>query len=126
VKKDGTPIILLSFTRTILLADLLLAILIELICFFLNLRTFTAYGTVLTWVGNALIIFACITGIGGFASRAQDATAFSRSGAGNMFENLQRISDARSSNLGCFLHLFFAGLLLMGIGYFVETIPFLF
>ena len=62
-------------------------------------------------------------GIGGFASRTEDAVAYSLSGAGNMIENLQRITDARSSNLGCFVHLVFAALLLIGAGYLVQIIP---
>jgi hypothetical protein len=80
----------------------------------------------LVWAGGALIIFACITGIGGLAARTQDAIAFSHSGAGNMIENLQRITDARSSNLGCFLHTIFAAIGLIAMGYIVQIIIFLF
>ena len=112
--------------RNVLLADLVLAAVVGMACFILDLRTLEACGTLLIWVGTALIVFACLTGIGGFASRAQDAIAFSRSGAGNMFENLQTISDARSSNLGCFLHLVFAAIGLIAAGYIVQIIPFLF
>ena len=113
-------------TRNVLLGDLVVAAVVGTACFILDLRTLEAYGTVLVWAGTVLIIFACIMGIGGFASRAEDAIAFSRSGAGNMFDNLQRITDARSSNLGCFLHLLFAALVLTGVGYLAQIIPAIF
>ena len=126
MKREGIAPIVLRFARTILLADLVLAVLVALACYVLDLRTSGAYGTILIWVGTALVILACIIGIGGFASRGEDAIAFCRSGAGNMIENLQRISDARSSNLGCFVHLVFAALMLIGTGYLVQIISYLF
>ena len=125
MKTHGFAISVLRFMRTVLLADLILAVLVELICLFLDLRSFTAYGTLLVWVGAAVIVLACITGIGGFAARVEDASAFSRSGAGDMFENLQRIGDARSSNLGCFAQLLSAGIGLIAFGDLVKIIPIL-
>ena len=112
--------------RSVLLTDLVLATVVGVACFILDLRTLAAYGTALVWMGVAMIIFACITGIGGFASHAEDAIAFSRSGARNMFDNLQRITDSRSSNLGCFLHLVFAAVVLIGVGYLIQLIPVMF
>jgi uncharacterized protein YfiM (DUF2279 family) len=67
-----------------------------------------------------------ITGVGGFASRSEDAAAYSLSGAGNMIDNLQRITDARSSNLGCFVHMIVAAFLLIVLGYLLQIIPALF
>jgi hypothetical protein len=126
MKKDGTASIILQFMRTVLLADLIVAALVGLICWLFDFHTSLAYGTFLVWAGMALVVFACLIAIGGFASRTEDATAFSLSGAGNMIENLQRITDARSSNLGCFLHTLFAAIGLIAIGYIVQIIPFLF
>jgi len=126
MKKEGNAIFVLRIVRTILLADVVLAILVGLACFILDLRTPEAYGTVLVWAGAAVIFLACLAGIGGFSSRSEDARAFSLSGAGNMSENLQRISDARSSNLGCFIHLAFIGIGLIALGYLIQIVPFLF
>lgn len=113
----------LRYLRSVLLTDLILAAIVGLACYVLDLRSFEAYGTVLVWAGTAVIVLACIIGIGGFASRTEDAVAYSLSGAGNMIENLQRISDARASNLGCFVHLVLAALLLLGAGYLIQIIP---
>jgi hypothetical protein len=123
LKKDGIKFTVLRFMRTIILADLIVAALVGLVCYLFDFRTFLAYGTFLVWAGYALIIFAALTGIGGFVSRGEDATAFSLSGAGNMIENLQRITDARSSNLGCFLHLIAAAILLIAAGYLIQILP---
>lgn len=126
MKREGIAKIILRFVRTILLIDLIIAVIVALVCFFLELRTMGAYGTVLVWVGVGVMMFAGITGMGGFASRTEDAAAFSLSGAGNMIDHLQRITDARSSNLGCFVHMIAAACLLIGIGYLVQIIPYLF
>ncbi len=123
MKKDGIPFMLLRFMRTILLADVIVAAVVGLICYLFDFRTFLAYGTFLVWAGVALIAFGCFIGIGGFASRGEDALAFGRSGAGNMIDNLQRITDARSSNLGCFVHLAVAAILLIFVGYLIQIIP---
>lgn len=122
MKKDGIQSIVLHFVRTILVADLILAALVGLICYLFDFRTFLAYGTFLVWVGYALIIFGALTGIGGFVSRSEDATAFALSGAGSMIENLQRITDARSSNLGCFAHLIAAAIVLIAVGYLIQIL----
>jgi hypothetical protein len=123
MKKEGIAVIILRFLRTILLIDLVLAVIVALVCFFLDLRTMEAYGTVLVWVGVGVMMFAGITGVGGFASRGEDAVAYSLSGAGNMIENLQRITDARTSNLGCFAHLIAAAIVLIAVGYLIQIIP---
>ena len=126
LKQEGTPGIIFRLLRTTLLVDLILAIVVALTCFFLHLRTFAAYGTLLVWLGTAVIVLACITGIGGFAARVEDASAFSRSGAGDRFENLQHIGDARSSNLGCIAQLLSEGIGLIAFGYLVQIISVLF
>jgi uncharacterized membrane protein len=122
MKKQENALAVLRFVRSILLIDLSLAMLVALACFFLDLWTFKAYGTVLVWVGVAVIVFAALTGVGGFASRVEDITAFSLSGAGNMFENLRQITDARQSNLGCFLLLALAGIGLIAMGYLIQVL----
>jgi hypothetical protein len=123
VKKDEIAVTILRFMRTVILADLILAAIVGLACYVLDLRSFAAYGTVLVWAGTAVIVLAGFIGIGGFASRTEDAVAYSRSGAGNMIDNLQHITNARSSNLGCIVHLVTAALLLIGAGYLVQIIP---
>jgi hypothetical protein len=126
MQQEGIPTIILRFLRTVLLIDLVLAAIVALVCFFLAIRTMLGYGTILVWVGFVVMIFAGITGVGGFASRGEDAVAYSLSGAGNMTDNLRRITDARSSNLGCMVHMIAAALLLIGLGYLIQVIAVLF
>lgn len=126
MKQEGTARFVLRIVRNVLLADLILATLVGIACYVFDLRTYEAYGTLLVWVGWTLIILACLTGIGGFASRTHDVAAYSRSGAGNMTDNLRQITDARSSNLGCFLHLILIGVGLLALGNLLQILPFLF
>ncbi len=126
MEKEGNASFVRRIARTVLVADLALAAIAALACFILDLRTPEAYGTVLVRAGAAIIFLACLAGIGGFSSRAEDARAFSISGAGNMGENIQKISEARSSNLGCFLHLAIIGIGLVVFGYLVQIVRFLF
>ncbi len=126
MNKEGVAAIVLRFARTVLLTDLALAALIGLACYLLNWHTLEAYRTGVVWTGVAIIVVAWFTGVGGFASRGQEAVAFTRFGAGSRFENLQRITDARSSNLGCLLYLMFTGLGLIAISYLVPVLPLLF
>lgn len=111
-----------SLVHRVLIVDLILAALIGIISYLLEIRTLEGYGTLLTWAGAAVMTLACLTGIGGFASRSEDFAAFSRSGAGNMFEQLGHISDARQSSLGCFTLFISVGLGLVAIGYLLQII----
>jgi len=125
LNKEGIPAIVLRFARTVLLTDFVLAGIIGLACYVLDFHTLEGFGTLLVWAGVALVLFACFTAIGGFAARAEDAIAFSRSGAGNTIDNLPQITDARSSNLGCFLHLVFVAIVLIGVGFLLQITPYL-
>src|SRR5215208_6480021 len=117
MQEQSTVQVVQNFIRRVLLTDLVLAILIGFISYFLEIRNLEGYGTLLIWAGAAVMGFACLSAIGGFASRTQDFEAFSMSRAGNMFEHLGHISDARQSSLGCFALLLSIGLGLVSIGY---------
>jgi hypothetical protein len=109
-----------SFVRRVLIADLMLAVSVGIVSYFLEIRSLEGYGTLLTWAGAAVMLFACLVAIGGFASRTADFGAFSQSGAGNMFEHLGHISDARQSSLGCFILFMSVGLGLVAIGNLIQ------
>jgi hypothetical protein len=111
-----------SFVRRVLIVDLILAAIIGIVSYFLDIRSLEGYGTLLTWTGAAVMVFACLAGIGGFAARAEDFAAFSRSGAGNMSEQLGHISDARQSSLGCFALLLSVGVGLAVIGKLLQLV----
>jgi uncharacterized membrane protein len=110
----------------VILTDMIVAVIVGIIGLLLDLHTFEAYGTLLVWAGVAVIVLACLLGMGGVSSRIQDVGAFSLSGAGNMSENLQRIAEAGQSSLGCFSLLLFAGIALVTIGDLLQIIPTLF
>ena len=109
-----------SFIRRVLIVDLMLAALVGIVSYFLEIRSLEGYGTLLTWAGAAVMGIACLAGIGGFASRTEDLGAFSRSGAGNMFEQLGYISDARRSSMGCFTLFISIGIGLLAMGYLLQ------
>lgn len=108
--------IVLRFVHRVLYTDLILAALIAILSYFLEIRTLEGYGTLLSWAGIAVMGFACLAAIGGFASRTTDIGAFSLSGAGNMSEQLKHVADARHSSLGCFTLLLSIGFGLIVIG----------
>jgi hypothetical protein len=120
-KEELAPLIWQT-VRKILFTDLILAALLGLVCFLFARRTWEAYSTILSWAGEAVLIFACLTAVGGFASRVQDAAAYTITGAGAMVDNLHQISKARSSNLGCLLQMLLIGFGLIGISYVVQYI----
>jgi hypothetical protein len=122
MQEQSTFRVVQNFIRKVLLTDLILAILMGFISYFLEIRTLEGYGTLLTWAGAAVMGFACLVAIGGFASRTQDYGAFTVSGAGNMFEHLEHISDARQSSLGCFALFMSIGLGLVAIGDLLQIV----
>ena len=126
MKNQGYAELLLRFIRSIILIDLSLALLVGLISFILGWHTFEAYDIALMWTGTALIFFSCLIGMGGVASRLEDAAAFLRTGAGNMSENLWQISESGRSSLGCFLLLLIAGLGLVGLSYLLPILALIF
>ena len=105
-----------------MIADLVISVLIGLVCIFLKLYTFEAYGMLLDWAGMAVLVLTCVMGIGGFASRTQDIAAFSATKAGDPFENLLHVAEARQSSFGCVLQLIGIGISLIGVGYLVQSI----
>lgn len=111
-----------SFVRAILVADLVISLLIGAVCLILKLYIFDAYGTLLVGAGMVVLFLTCVMGIGGFASRTQDIAAFSASKAGDPFENLLRIAEARQSSFGCVLQLIGIGIGLIGVGYLIQSI----
>jgi hypothetical protein len=126
MKNQGYAGVILRFLRAVILIDTSLAMIAALISFVLGFHTFEAYGTLLIWAGIGLILLACFIGAGGVASRTEDTAAFWLSGAGNMSDNLKRISEASQSSLGCFFLLLVGGLGLLILGYIIPVIPVLF
>lgn len=111
-----------SSLHAILKADLVFSVLAGVVCIILKLYTFEAYGTLLVWAGMAVLFLTCVMGIGGFASRTQDMAAFFTTKAGDPFENLLRVSEARQSSFGCFLQFIGVAISLIGFGYLVQNI----
>ena len=120
--KQGYVVVMLRFVRTVLLIDVVLAVVLALIIFLLGWRTLEAYGFLLNRTGVILLLFGCLIGIGGFSARTSDVSAYSLSGAGNMSENLMHIAESRQSSLGCFFLLLVAGLGLMAMGDLLPVI----
>ena len=110
------------FLRPVLVIDAVIAVVVGILCVFLDLYTLEAYGTLLVWAGLAVFLIACVIGIGGVASRLEDVHAFHLSRAGNMSENLRRVAESGQSSVGCFALLLLAGISLIAIGYFLQFI----
>ena len=126
MKEQGYAELILRFLRTVILLDASLAGVAGLIAFLLGFRTVEAYGTVLTWTGMLVIFIAALTGAGGLSARAGDVGAYTRSGAGNMSENMLQMAESRRSSLGCLFTLLVAGLGLTGTGYLLPVLSALF
>lgn len=110
--------------RTALVADLFFAIVVGIACFMLDLRSPEAYGTLLVWVGVAVLVLTTLMGIGGFTSRADDLRAFSMTGAGDMTENIRRIAESKQSSIGCFIQFILIGVSLIALGYLIQLVGF--
>jgi hypothetical protein len=126
LKNQGFAEAILRFLRSVLLLDVILAVIVWGIALLLDLHTVEAYGTLLVWAGVALMILSAVLGIGGLSSRMEDVGAYSLSGAGNMSENLRRIAESGQSSLGCFSLLLVAGIVLAATGYILQIISTLF
>ena len=113
---------ILRFLRPVMLIDAILVVIVWIIALLLDLHTWWAYGTLLTWAGFVMIALACLLGIGGVSSRLQDVGAYSLSGAGNKSELFRHVAEAGQSSLGCFFLFVVAGLGLLVIGYLVQII----
>lgn len=122
MKDQGYGEAILRFLRSILLMDAILAVMVGIISFVLDLHTLEAYGTLLVWAGAAVILFGLMIAMGGYSSRLEDVGAFNISRAGNMSENLRRVAEAGQSSLGCFSLLLAAGITLVGIGSILQII----
>jgi len=116
----------LRFLRATLLMDAILAAIVWIITLLLDLHTWWAYGTLLVWTGFAVIVLACLLGIGGVSSRIQDVGAYSLSGAENNPELFRHVAESGQSSLGCFFLLVVAGIGLLTIGTILQIIPDLF
>ena len=126
MKEQGFAEIILGFLRTVLRLDASLAGLVGLIGFLRGWQTLEAYGSALVWTGTIVIFIAALIGAGGLSARAGDIGAYTRSGAGNMSENMVQLAESRSSSLGCLFLLLVAGLGLIGVGYLLPFLPLLF
>jgi len=122
MKTQGYAEVILRFLGKVILIDTILAGAVGLISFILGWRTADMYSTALIRTGVIIIFFAALIGIGGYSARAEDAAAYSLSGAGNMTENLMRIAGSGRSSLGCFFLLLIAGLGLIVLGYLLPVI----
>ena len=117
---------ILGFLRPVILIDAILVVIVWIITLLLDLHTWWAYGTLLVWTGFAVIVLACLIGVGGVSSRLQDVGAYSLSGAGNDSELFRHVAEAGQSSLGCFFLFVVAGISLLTIGYLFRIIPALF
>jgi hypothetical protein len=116
----------LRFLRATLLMDAILAAIVWIITLLLDLHTWWAYGTLLVWTGFAVIVLACLLGVGGVSSRLQDVGAYSLSGAGKDSELFRHIAEAGQSSLGCFFLFAAAGIGVLAIGYLFRILFVLF
>jgi hypothetical protein len=125
MRKQGLRDVLSRLLRTAILTDVILAMIIGLLSFLLGFRSMEAFETFLTWAGFGLIFFACFISVGGVSARVQDISAFQISRAGDLSENLMRISESGRSSFGCFLLLLIAGLGLVVLAYLLPLISLL-
>ena len=112
--------------RPVILTDAILMVIVWITTLMLDLHTLWAYGTLLVWTGFAVIVLACLLGVGGVSSRLQDVGAYSLSGAGKDSELFRHIAEAGQSSLGCFFLFAAAGIGLLAIGYLFRIISALF
>ena len=126
MKEQGYAEIILRFLRTVVVIDATLAGVVGLISLLLGFRTVVAYASTLIWTGLIIIFIAALTAAGGFSARAADVGAYSLSGAGNQSENMMHMAESRISSLGCFLLLLVSGLGLVGLGYLLPILWYLF
>ena len=122
MKEQGIAEIILTFLRAVLLTGASLTSAVWLVGFLRGWRTAEAYGSALVWTGMIVMFIAALTGAGGLSARAGDIGAYTRSGAGNMSENMLQMAESRRSALGCLILLLVVGLGLMAIGYLLPVI----
>ena len=122
MKEQGFAEIILPFLRAVVVTSASLASAVGLVGFLRGWRTVEAYGSALVWTGMIVMFIAALTGAGGLSARAGDIGAYTRSGAGNMTENMLQMAESRRSALGCLLILLVVGLGLMAIGYLLPVI----
>ena len=122
MKEQGIADIILRFLRAVFFAGASLASAVALFGFFRGWRTAEAYGSALVWTGTIVMFIAALTGAGGLSARAGDIGAYTRSGAGNISENMLQMAESRRSALGCLLLLLVVGLGLMAVGYLLPVI----
>jgi len=126
MKEQGYAELILRFLRTVIIIDVSLAGAVGLISLLLGFRTVVAYGSTLIWSGMIIMFIAALTAAGGFSARAADVGAYALSGAGNKSDNMMHVAESRLSSLGCFFLLLVAGLGLIGLGYLLPILWYLF
>ena len=126
MKEQGYAELILRFLRTVIMIDVSLAAAVGLISLLLGFRTVVAYGSTLIWAGLISMFIAALTAAGGFSARAADVGAYALSGAGNKSDNMMHVAESRLSSLGCFFLLLVAGLGLIGLGYLLPILWYLF
>ena len=126
MKEQGYAELFLRFLRTVIVIDVSLAAAVGLISLLLGFRTVVAYGSTLIWSGMIIMFIAALTAAGGFSARAADVGAYALSGAGNKSDNMMHVAESRLSSLGCFFLLLVAGLELIGLGYLLPILWYLF
>ena len=123
MNEQGYAEIILRFLRAVLRLDASLGGMVGLIGLLRGWHTWEAYGSALVWTGTIVMFVGALIGAGGLSARAEDVGAYTRSGAGNMTENMLQMAESRSSSLGCLFLLMIAGLGLIGVGYLLPFIP---
>jgi hypothetical protein len=126
MKEQGYAELILRFLRTVVIIDVSLAAAVGLISLLLGFRTVVAYGSTLIWSGMIIMFIAALTAAGGFSARAADVGAYALSGAGNKSDNMMHVAESRLSSLRCFFLLLVAGLGLIGLGYLLPILWYLF
>lgn len=125
MKEQGITRIVLHFLRAVLLTCAGLSVAVGLVGVLRGWRTVEAYGSALVWTGTIVMLIAALTGAGGLSARAGDIGAYTRSGAGDMSENMLQMGESRRSALGCLVLLMLVGLGLIGLGYLLPFLPLL-
>ena len=112
----------LRYIRLTAILQVGLSVVVVLISLVFGLLNPFALGTVFTFAGAIILALAFFLTVGGFFSKAEDLTAFSLTGVGNMHNHIRNVRHAGQDRLVFIILGIVNGVLPILIGFLLQTL----
>ena len=120
--KDETPGRLPDFVRAVAIVDAVSIVAVAGVCWLGGWRAPAQVGHALTWASLLVVIAAALLINGGTVTHSEDLKAYTRTGAGNISDQMRQQDETLDGSTGLIMRLFASAAVLLVLGVVLQSV----